>query len=93
MLPKYLTLDLVGIYAIAAFIPTVIEAPINALDRIAAPKISFAWNVNDKSQIQEIYHKSSLYLFLFGGFFSSTFLQIFILFCNFYPMDFREVNL
>jgi len=69
MLPKYLTLDLVGIYAIAAFIPTVIEAPINALDRIAAPKISFAWNVNDKSQIQEIYHKSSLYLFLFGGFF------------------------
>ncbi len=69
MLPKYLSLDVVGIYAIAAFIPTVIEAPINALDRIAAPKISFAWNANDKSQIQEIYHKSSLYLFLFGGFF------------------------
>ncbi len=69
MLPKYLPLDMVGIYAIAAFIPTVIEAPINALDRIAAPKISFAWNANDKSQIQEIYHKSSLYLFLFGGFF------------------------
>lgn len=68
MIGKYMPLSFVGIYTIAAFIPTVIEAPLNAFEKIAAAKISFAWNENDKSQIHAIYHKSSIYLFLFGGF-------------------------
>ena len=37
-------------------------------DKIAAAKISFAWAENDHKQIHEIYHKSSLYMFLLGGF-------------------------
>ncbi|MFZ7145970.1 MAG: lipopolysaccharide biosynthesis protein, partial [Bacteroidota bacterium] len=90
ILPKYLSLDMVGIYAIAAFIPTVIEAPINALDRIAAPKISFAWNANDKSQIQEIYHKSSLYLFLFGGFLLINILTNIHTVLEFLPQGFQK---
>ena len=68
MIGKYLPLSFVGIYTIAAFVPTVIEAPLNAIDKIASAKISFAWAENDHSQIREIYRKSSLYLFLLGGF-------------------------
>ena len=68
MIGKYISLAAVGIYTVAAFIPTVIEAPLNAFDRIASAKISFAWASGDKSQINEIYHKSSLYMFLIGSF-------------------------
>ncbi len=68
MIGKYISLSAVGVYTVAAFIPTVIETPLNALDRIASAKISFAWTSGDKSQIDEIYHKSSLYMFLLGGF-------------------------
>ncbi len=68
MIGKYMPLSFVGIYTVAAFIPSVIEAPLNAFDRIASAKISFAWNADDKNQIFEIYHKSSLYMFLLGGF-------------------------
>jgi O-antigen/teichoic acid export membrane protein len=68
MIGKYISLAAVGIYTVAAFIPTVIETPLNAFDRIASAKISFAWSADDKAQILEIYHKSSLYMFLLGGF-------------------------
>jgi O-antigen/teichoic acid export membrane protein len=68
MIGKFMPLAFVGIYTIAAFIPTVIEAPLNAFEKIAAAKISFAWNENDREQINSIYHKSSLYMFLVGGF-------------------------
>jgi O-antigen/teichoic acid export membrane protein len=67
MIGKYLPLSFVGIYTIAAFIPTVIEAPLNAFEKIAASKISFAWSRNDKQEIYAIYHKSAVYLFLLGG--------------------------
>ncbi len=67
MIAKFMPLAFVGIYTVAAFIPTVIEAPLNALERIAASKISFAWAENDHQQIRNIYRKSSLYLFLLGG--------------------------
>jgi O-antigen/teichoic acid export membrane protein len=36
MIAKYLPLAQVGIYTIAVFIPTVIEAPLNSLEKIAA---------------------------------------------------------
>lgn len=68
MIGKYLPLSFVGIYTIAAFVPTVIEAPLNAIDKIASAKIAFAWADKDHTQIQAIYRKSSLYLFLLGGF-------------------------
>lgn len=67
MIGKYMPLAFVGIYTIAAFIPTVIEAPLVAFEKIASPKISYAWSLDDKKQIESIYHQSSLYLFLAGG--------------------------
>ena len=67
MIGNYMPLGFVGIYSIAAFIPTVIEAPLNSLDRIAYTKISHALSNNNQSEIREIYFKSSKYLFLLGG--------------------------
>jgi len=68
MIGKFMPLGFVGIYTIAAFIPTVIEAPLMAIDKIAASKISFAWADNRRDEIYKIYHKSSLYMLLAGGF-------------------------
>ncbi|MDQ3189993.1 MAG: polysaccharide biosynthesis C-terminal domain-containing protein [Bacteroidota bacterium] len=67
MIARYLPLAAVGIYTIAAFIPTVIEAPLFALDKIAGTKISQALAVNNTKEIQEIYFKSSRYMLLVGG--------------------------
>jgi O-antigen/teichoic acid export membrane protein len=67
MLGKYVPLSLVGIYAICAFIPSVIEAPLGALEKIGLAKISDAWSKNNMADIREIYFKSSKYLFLAGG--------------------------
>lgn len=67
MLGKYLPLSFVGIYTIAAFIPTVIEAPLTALEKIAASRIAFAWAENNIKDILEIYRKSSLYMLALGG--------------------------
>jgi O-antigen/teichoic acid export membrane protein len=64
---KYLPLAQAGIYSIAAFIPLVIEAPLNALDRIVQPKTSSAWAANNLGEIKTIYVKSSRYLLLIGG--------------------------
>ncbi len=67
MLGKYLPLSFVGVYTIAAFIPTVIEAPMTALEKIAASRIAFAWAENNRKEILEIYRKSSLYMLTLGG--------------------------
>jgi O-antigen/teichoic acid export membrane protein len=67
MLGKYMALEFVAVYAIAAFIPVIIEAPLGALEKIASFKISDAWKHNDKEQIQTIYRKSVLYMALLGG--------------------------
>ena len=67
MIGRYMPLAALGIYTIAAFIPTVIEAPLVAFEKIASAKISYAWSVNDRTQINAIYHQSSLYLFLLGS--------------------------
>lgn len=67
MLGKFVPLAMVGIYSIAAFIPTVIEAPLGALEKIGIAKISDSWARNKMDDIREIYFKSSKYLFLVGG--------------------------
>lgn len=63
---KYLPLGFVGIYSIAAFIPNVIEAPLNALERITMAKISHALAINDINEIKDIYYKSVKYVLLIG---------------------------
>ena len=67
ILGKYVALSKVGIYALAAFIPTVIDAPYYSLDKITSPKIGEAWARNDVSVIKEVYYKSTRYLMLAGG--------------------------
>ena len=67
MIGKYLPIEFVAIYAIAAFITTVIEAPLTAVEKIAASKISFAWAENNHKEILDIYKKSTLYMLLLGG--------------------------
>jgi O-antigen/teichoic acid export membrane protein len=61
-------LDIVGIYSIAAFVATFVEAPMNALDKIMVPKMADGWKRNDIADIQQMYYKSAKYLFLLGGF-------------------------
>lgn len=67
ILGKYVALSKVGVYALAAFIPTVIEAPLNALDKITGPQIADGWAKNRMDLIQVIYYKSTKYLMLIGG--------------------------
>ncbi len=67
MIGKYLPIVLVGVYTIAAFIPTVIEAPLTAIEKIAASRIAFAWSANNKQEIFSIYQKSSFYMISLGG--------------------------
>jgi len=67
ILGQFVPLALVGVYGIAAFIPIFIEAPINALDKVANAQIAHSWEKNDIQNIQDIYYKSARYLFLLGG--------------------------
>jgi len=64
---KYLSLSMVGIYSIAAFIPTIIEAPVGAIERISNAKIADSWSKDNLAEIEKIYKESTNYLTLFGG--------------------------
>lgn len=90
MIGQYMPLSFVGIYTVAAFIPTIIEAPLNAFDRIASSKIAFAWQEKNMEEIDSIYRKSSLYMFMIGGFlFLNVNLNIHDLF-TFLPQGYSE---
>ncbi len=67
MLGKYLPLAFVGIYRIAVFIPTVIEAPLGALEKIGIASIAEAWKRKDMDEVEKIYFRSSKYLLMAGG--------------------------
>ena len=60
-------LDVVGVYSIAAFVATFVEAPMNALEKIMVPKMADGWKRNDIDDIRQMYYKSAKYLFLLGG--------------------------
>ena len=64
---KYLPLSMVGIYSVMAFIPTFIEAPLTALEKIANPKISDALVRKDEFDLQDIYFKSCRFMMFIGG--------------------------
>jgi O-antigen/teichoic acid export membrane protein len=67
MLGWYAPLSIVGIYTLAMFIPTIIEAPIPAIDKTASTKVSDAWAKGDDEAIKNIYFRSTEYLLLLGG--------------------------
>ena len=55
---KFLTLSMVAIYSVAALIPTIIEAPLVALEKITNPKIADAWAKKNLDEIRKIYYYS-----------------------------------
>jgi O-antigen/teichoic acid export membrane protein len=67
LIGKFLPLGFVGIYAIASFIPTIIETPLNALDRIVTAKVAHAVVENDMTEVKDVFYKSVKYLSLIGG--------------------------
>jgi len=67
VLAKYIDLEQVGIYVVIAFIPTFIEAPLNAVEKIVNPKYSYALAANNLALVEEFYKKSCKYLMLIGG--------------------------
>ena len=67
LIGKYMSLDYVGIFTLAAFIGLVIEIPLTSLERITHTKIAQAWSVNDTESIRKIYYQSVKYLMLIGG--------------------------
>ncbi len=67
LIGKFLPLSFVGIYTIASFIPTVIETPLNALDRIVTAKVAHAVVDNNMDEVRDVYYKSVKYLSLIGG--------------------------
>ena len=67
LIGKFLPLGFVGIYAIASFIPTIIETPLNALDRIVTAKVAHAVVENNMTEVKDVFYKSVKYLSLIGG--------------------------
>ena len=55
-----------GYYNKIAFMSNTLEMPHRAINQIAAPIISKAWNDNDVSELRTVYRKSSTNLFLVG---------------------------
>lgn len=60
-------LGFVGIYTISSYIGMVIEMPKRSLNAISGPSLSEAWRDRDFSKINELYKKSGLNQFIFGG--------------------------
>ncbi|MES2285136.1 MAG: polysaccharide biosynthesis C-terminal domain-containing protein [Bacteroidota bacterium] len=67
MIGKYMSLDYVGIFSVAAYIALVIEIPLSSLERITHAKVAQAWANKDVPSIQRIYYQSVKYLMLGGG--------------------------
>ena len=64
---KFLPLSMVGIYAVMTFIPSFIEAPLIAIEKIANAKISDAITRNDQQDLKDIYYKSCRFLMAIAG--------------------------
>ncbi|MCS6934837.1 MAG: polysaccharide biosynthesis C-terminal domain-containing protein [Chitinophagales bacterium] len=67
-LGKFQALSAVGVYTIAAFIPTVIEAPLNAMDRITIAKYSQAYAAGNREEMRNIYYQSVRYMSVIAGY-------------------------
>jgi len=67
LIGKFLPLSFVGVYAIVSFIPTIIETPLNALDRIVTAKVAHAIVENDMEDVKDVFYKSVKYLSLLGA--------------------------
>ncbi|MBL0310277.1 MAG: polysaccharide biosynthesis C-terminal domain-containing protein [Bacteroidetes bacterium] len=67
LLGKFKALNFVGIYTIVAFIPTIIETPLTALERITAAKMAHAYSEARIDELKNVFYKSVKYLSVIGG--------------------------
>ena len=68
MLPAYRGLRKTAIYVIAIFIASLLEIPKRMLSKASVSTLNFAFKNNDTAQIEELYKKTSINLFLAGSF-------------------------
>jgi O-antigen/teichoic acid export membrane protein len=67
LIGKFLPLGFVGIYAIASFIPNVIETPLTALDRIVNAKVAHSIAEGNIDEVKDVFYKSVKYMTVVGG--------------------------
>lgn len=66
MIGAMLNVQAVAVYAIILTISNVMEIPAKAINQIASPVVSTNWASKEKSNIQDVYQKSSLYGLIAG---------------------------
>ncbi|AXT19930.1 polysaccharide biosynthesis protein [Flavobacteriaceae bacterium AU392] len=68
MLGQYIVIDNIAFYGIAVYIATVIGVPARSMHQITNPITAKFLNDNDKESLKDLYKKSSINLFIIGGF-------------------------
>jgi len=68
ILAKYLPLSQLAIYSVAAFIPTIIEAPISVIEKMVNPKISELIHNNNYEELKKVYYRNTSNLLVIGCF-------------------------
>lgn len=69
MIGSMIDLESTGIYSISLYIGMAIEIPKRSINLISFPLISQAMKVNDQEQVNKLYKKSALVLFIVGSLF------------------------
>ncbi len=64
----YLSLSSIGIYATSIFMVSIMEVPINSLERISNTVAAHSWATNDTENLKKIYYDSVRILMLIGGY-------------------------
>ncbi len=62
-----ISLELVAVYSVSAFLGLAVEIPLNALERVANPSVAHAFARGDMSVVRTVYRDSARALLLFGG--------------------------
>ena len=68
MLGRLIKIDNIAYYSVAIFIATVIAVPARAMNQITNPLTASYLNNNYKVELAQLYKKSSINLFIIGGF-------------------------
>lgn len=64
----YLSLSSIGIYATSIFMVSIMEVPINSLERISNTVVANSWSLGDINNIKKVYYDSVRILMLVGGY-------------------------
>lgn len=62
-----ISLELVAVYSVSAFLGLAVEIPLNALERVANPSVAHALARSDMSSVRTVYRDSARALLLIGG--------------------------